>query len=154
MVMEGYSLSQHAFGERRGTMLARSPVYPKGQCIQTDKPIHTRIHTHWQFRVSFTWPACVWTVAGKPSSRRTHDQACWEHTNTNEAHTQRDETKQTLLLWNLTFVPVSIKKKSQKLKVFFLLWFHISIIRFLTCVLKEPFSFHKTWRDGISVALY
>lgn len=44
---------QHAFVEKWGILLERSPVNRKGQHIQTDRHIHSHILTHRQFRVFF-----------------------------------------------------------------------------------------------------
>lgn len=68
----------------------QNAVYTAGQiaCLSQansywqKRQIHTSIHTHRQFRVSFIWPACLWTVGGNDRRSRKHIQTDWEHTNT------------------------------------------------------------------------
>lgn len=77
--------------------------------IQANRQIHTCIHTHRQFRVSFTWPSYLWAVGGNKRSCRKQIQTHWRHTNT-QAQTEWDRNKTNLILWNLTSVQWSFKK--------------------------------------------
>lgn len=65
---------QHAFVEKWGILLERSPVNRKGQHIQTDRHIHSHILTHRQFGVFFFHLTCMSLDYGKKSEQlqKTH----------------------------------------------------------------------------------